>query len=111
MTTIRTLLKFCCLLLLSACTLGTVQEEGYIISKSDSEIWVVPANEKEIEEEGFEELAETFGGEGTFFKITSLDSKLRDKLKAGQKVIVYYNGNKATSAPAQAGAIKVKIVK
>ncbi|WP_336990249.1 DUF3221 domain-containing protein [Bacillus infantis] len=66
MTTIRTLLLFCCLLLLSACTLGAVQEEGYIISKSDSEIWVVPATEKEMEEKGFEELVEAYGGEGTF---------------------------------------------
>jgi cold shock CspA family protein len=111
MTTIRTLLWLCCLLLLSACTLGAVQEEGYIISKSDSEIWVVPATEKEIEEKEFGELAETYGGEGTFFNISSLNNKLQEKLKAGQNVIVYYNGNKATSAPAQAGAIMVKIVK
>jgi cold shock CspA family protein len=110
MTTIRTLLLFCCLLLLSACTLGAVQEEGYIISKSDSEIWVVPATEKEMEEKGFEELAEAYGGEGTFFNISKLDSRRQEKLKEGQNVIVYYNGDKATSAPAQAGAIKVKVV-
>ncbi|WP_366161256.1 DUF3221 domain-containing protein [Bacillus infantis] len=110
MTTIRTLLLFCCLVLLSACTPGAVQEEGYIISKSDSEIWVVPATEKEMEEKGFEELAEAYGGEGTFFNISNLDSRHQEKLKEGQNVIVYYNGDKAASAPAQAGAIKVKVV-
>lgn len=110
MTTIRTLLLFCCLVLLSACTLGAVQEEGYIISKSDSDIWVVPATEKEVEETGFKELAEIYGGEGTYFNISSLDSRHQEKLKEGQNVIVYYNGDKAASAPAQAGAIKVKVV-
>ncbi|RYI28761.1 DUF3221 domain-containing protein [Bacillus infantis] len=110
MTTIRILLLFCSLLLLSACTLGSVQEKGYIISKSDSEIWVVPATEKEMEEKGFEELAEVYGGEGTYFNISNLDSRRQEKLKEGQSVIVYYNGDKAASAPAQAGAIKVKVV-
>jgi cold shock CspA family protein len=96
--------------LLSACTLGAVQEEGYIISKSASENWVVPATEKEMEEKGFEELAEAYGGEGTYFNISNLDSRLQEKLKEGQNVIVYYNGDKAASAPAQSGAIKVNIV-
>lgn len=80
--------------------------EGYVITTSDSQVWVIDVNDAEIEGKTKKEIMtilETKASEskGAFYDIPFINNILNTKFEKGQKVKIYWTGFVLQSAPGQ----------
>jgi hypothetical protein len=89
---------------------------GYIVSKDEDSLWVIPNIKKEELMVKSKESLDVFlkekyeAGEGIDFKLDNIDEQTVSSLHIGQKVVVTYN-SLGLSAPASANAIKIRVLK
>ena len=80
--------------------------EGYVISTSDSQVWVIDVDDAEIEGKTKEDkfiILETKASEskGSFNDVPFINNILNTKFIKGEKVKIFWTGTVLESAPGQ----------
>ena len=95
---------------------GHYATTGYIVSKDEDSIWVMPNIKKgELMGKSQEDLDALLkekyeAGEGVDFKLDKIDKQTISSLQVGQKVVVTHD-SVGLSAPQHSNAIEIRVLK